>query len=699
MSAKILIVDDSLTVRMDLDEAFGSAGFHTLPCGSVAEAKEILGRERIDVAILDVVLPDGDGVELLSELRTLTADRHVVVLMLSSEVEVGDRVRGLTKGADEYVGKPYDRGYVVARARELLQLQQKIRADRPILLIDDSATFRAVLARALEDDGYRVSLASSGEEGLRMAAAERPEAIIVDGVLPGMDGSTVIRHVRLDAALRRVVCLLLTDTNEMDAELRALDAGADAFVNKREDAAVLLAKLRAVLRMASDTRSDDETRSLLAPSRILAVDDSATYRYALGTALRAEGYDVIQVASGEEALEILSIQTVDCVLLDLVMPGIGGTETCRRIKSSPVARDIPVIVLTSLDDRTAMLETLGTGADDYIQKSAELDVLKARVRAQLRRRQFEDETRRVRERLLRSEIDAAESRRAREVADMRGALVEKLEAKNRELGEAMSQLQDTQSQLIQAAKMASLGSLVAGIAHEINNPLAFTLSHLTTVKKSLGRAEAALGQLIESDVVRENWARACSRIDEMTLGLERIRELVVKLRTFSHIDEGEWRRVSMRECIESVLTILGHRARERIEIETSYGSPDLVDCYPSLLNQAVMNLIANSMDAISGKGTIAITTGAVDGAYQISVRDTGTGIPPELRERVLEPFFTTKAVGEGTGLGLAITYSIVKKHGGTLKIVCPEGGGTTVVLRIPFRNSDYAAAASPPAPA
>jgi signal transduction histidine kinase len=104
------------------------------------------------------------------------------------------------------------------------------------------------------------------------------------------------------------------------------------------------------------------------------------------------------------------------------------------------------------------------------------------------------------------------------------------------------------------------------------------------------------------------------------------------------------------------------------------------------------------MDAISGKGTISISTGAVDGAYQISVRDTGTGIPPELRERVLEPFFTTKAVGEGTGLGLSITYSIVKKHAGTLSIVCPESGGTTVSLRLPFRNSDDAAAPAPPVP-
>jgi two-component system, NtrC family, sensor kinase len=693
MSSRILIVDDSLTVRMDLDEAFGQAGFRTLPCASAAEAREILGRERVDVAILDVVLPDGDGVELLAELRQLTADRHVVVLMLSSEVEVRDRLRGLETGADEYVGKPYDRGYVVARARELLQQQRKSQGDRPILLIDASPTFRSVLARALEDDGLRVSLASSGEEGLRIAALERPQAIIVDGVLPGMDGTTLIRHVRLDAALRGVVCLLLTAASEIDAELHALDSGADAFVNKREDAAVILAKLHAALRAAEGTNSDQQTRSLLGPSRILAVDDSPTFREALGTALRAEGYDVIQVASGEEALEILSIQSVDCVLLDLVMPGIGGTETCRRIKSSPVARDIPVIVLTSLDDRTAMLATLGSGADDYIQKSAELDVLKARVRAQLRRRQFEEETRRVRERLLRSEIDAAESRRARDIAEVRGALVEELEAKNLELGRAMSQLQDTQSQLVQAAKMASLGSLVAGIAHEINNPLAFSLSHLLTVKKSLGRVEAALGQVIETDVVRENWSRARARLDEMTVGLERIRELVVKLRTFSHIDEGEWRRVSIRECIESVLTILGHRTRERIEVRAHYGSPDQVDCYPSLLNQAVMNLVANSIDAIAERGSIEIETGALDGAYQIRVSDSGAGIPPELRERVLEPFFTTKAVGEGTGLGLSITYSIVKKHGGTLRITCPESGGTAVTLRIPFRTSERAQSA------
>jgi two-component system, NtrC family, sensor kinase len=312
-------------------------------------------------------------------------------------------------------------------------------------------------------------------------------------------------------------------------------------------------------------------------------------------------------------------------------------------------------------------------------------VLKARVRAQLRRRQFEDETRRVREKLLRSEIESAEARRARDLAEVRASLVEELETKNLELGRAVLELQATQAQLVQSAKMASLGGLVAGIAHEINNPLAFSLSHLSTVKKSLGRAESGLGPEPLA-AVREDWDRALNRIAEMSLGLERIRDLVLKLKTFSHIDEGDWRRVSIRECVDSVLTILGHRLRHRIEVETRYGMPDEVDCYPSLLNQAVMNLVANSIEAIKGNGKIRISTGALDGQYRVCVEDTGPGIPGELRERVFEPFFTTKGVGEGTGLGLSIVYSIVKRHQGRLLLECPESGGTSFTILFPLKH-------------
>ncbi|HWA78163.1 MAG TPA: response regulator [Polyangiaceae bacterium] len=683
MTATILIVDDSLTVRMDLADVFAEAEFRALPCEGAAQARKILDEHSVDAVVLDVVLADGNGIELLRELR----DRFgaaVPVLMLSSEAEVRDRLRALEVGANEYVGKPYDRGYVVARTRELLRSRMAT-GSAEILLIDDSATFRAELGAALRAANHLVATATTGEEGLRLAAAKRPAAIIVDGVLPGMDGPSVIRRVRLDAALRSVPCILLTGESSAGEELRALDSGADAFVHKGDDPEIMLAKIHAVLRTVGESKDAAGTTSLLGPKKILTVDDSVTFSEELKRALHGEGYDIVSVYSGEDALALLSLESVDCILLDVVMPGIGGKETCRRIKNSPLVRDIPIIMLTGLADRASMLEGLALGADDYIEKSAAFEVLRARVQAQLRRRQFEDETRRVREQLLRSEIATSEARAARELAETRAQLVSELERKNKALSEAYGELQATQSQLVHAAKMASLGELVAGVAHEINNPLAFSLAHLATSRKILDKLEAEAGANVAASTTAQ-FERARSRLQESSSGLHRIQELVVKLRTFSRLDEGYRKQVSIRECVESVLTILEHRTHQGIRVEVSFGEPDVIDCYPSLLNQAIMNLVANSIDAAANheQGLIEVRTGAKDGLYVIEVSDNGAGIPNELRERVFEPFFTTKPVGEGTGLGLSITYSIVRKHGGTLELRGREGPGTSAFIRIPL---------------
>jgi DNA-binding response OmpR family regulator len=431
MNGTVLIVDDSLTVRMDLAEAFGDVGLNPILCSSVADAKAALARAPADVVILDILLPDGDGIELLREIRGETLGCDAAVVLLSTEAEVKDRIRGLQTGADEYVGKPYDAGYVVARTLELIHKRRANSGpEASVLVIDDSATFLHELQGALEAANYVVRTAPSGEEGLKVAAAQRPAAILVDGMLPGIDGATVIRHIRLDAALRDVPCLLLTASDEKDAELRALDAGADAFVRKDDHTELILAKLAAVLRRATARTPGEEATSLLAPKKILAVDDSVTYLDELGTALREEGYDVIPARSGEEAIELLAVQSVDCILLDLLMPGLSGHDTCHRIKAAPSVRDIPLIMLTALEDRNAMIEGLSAGADDYISKSSEFEVLKARVRAQIRRKQFEDENRRIREELLRTEVEASESRAARELAETRALLVEELERKN-----------------------------------------------------------------------------------------------------------------------------------------------------------------------------------------------------------------------------------------------------------------------------
>jgi DNA-binding response OmpR family regulator len=678
----VLIVDDSLTVRMDLSEAFEAAGFTTLLASTVAEGRNLLKRESVAAVILDVLLPDEDGTVLLREIRAAQSGVSPFVLLLSSEADVRDRIRGLRVGADDYVGKPYDTNYVIARVRELLRARNPIDAlaRQTILIIDDSSTFRAELGSALEVANYAVVTAANGEDGLRIAESIRPTAILVDSVLPGIDGGTVIRRIRLDAALRATPCVLLTASEDGGAELRALEAGADAFVRK-QDLELVLARVSAVLR--STSLDPVLAASLLGPKRILAVDDSSTYLHELLAVLRGEGYEVVPARSGEEGIEMLATQSFDCILLDLIMPGIDGLDTCRRIKASPLHRDIPLIMLTTAESRSAMIDALGSGADDFIPKSCELEVLKARVRAQLRRKQFEDEHRSVREKLLCSQIEAAEARAARELAETRAKLVEELEGKNQELTLAYRDLQRAQSQLVQSAKLASLGELVAGVAHEINNPLAFVISHLGTVRRSAAKVDEVIRSSLGYDLVVV-WQRAIDRLAEMDVGLQRMRELVLKLRTFSRLDEGERKVVSVRECVESLLTILGHRFKDRIEVEARYGDPDSIECYPGLLTQAIMNLVSNAIDAIPDSGKITISTGMQGDRYRIAVADTGTGIAEAVRSKILDPFFTTKPVGQGTGLGLSITYSIVRKHGGTIEFHDVPSGGTEACILFPI---------------
>ena len=407
MKPRVLIVDDSLTVRMDIGEALQSAGFDTVLCADLRSAREALAREGSVLIVLDILLPDGDGLDFLKELRSSPTTAQIPVLLLSTEADAKNRVRGMGAGADEYIGKPYDLGLLVARARALTQADASggVGLGRRVLVIDDSVTFRDELRQSLEGAGYHVREAATGEEGLALAAADRPDAVVVDGILPGIDGATVVRRLKSDTALRSTPCLLLTGAEGTNDGLRALEAGADAYVRKSEDLGVILVRLAALLRGAIAT-GGETSPSLLGPKRLLAVDDSITYLQELGSQLRREGYHVVMASSGEEALELLAAQPVDGILLDLVMPGLSGQDTCKRIKQRAEWRDIPLIMLTARDDRDAMIEGINAGADDYIAKSADFDVLKARLRAQLRRKYFEDENRRIREKLVRRETEA-----------------------------------------------------------------------------------------------------------------------------------------------------------------------------------------------------------------------------------------------------------------------------------------------------
>jgi DNA-binding response OmpR family regulator len=648
VSDTVLIIDDSLTVRMDLVEAFAAAGFDTLACGTAAEARDALARGSTDVVVLDVLLPDGDGVDLLEELRA--SGSATAILMLSAEAEVKDRIRALQTGADEYVGKPYDAGYVVRRARELLRARQVGPATRPatILVIDDSVTFRETLREAFEGAGYVVLVATTGEEGLRVAADRRPSAIVVDGMLPGIDGATVIRRIRLDAALRRVPCLLLTASEDQGAELRSLDAGADAFLRKEDDMEVILARLAATLRGAAAAPTH-ETESVLGPKKILAVDDSATYLNEVAATLRTEGYDVVLARSGEEAIELLAVQPVDCVLLDLLMPGLSGQETCRRIKSAPVVRDIPLIMLTALEDRAAMLEGLGAGADDYISKSSEFDVLKARVRAQLRRKQFEDENRRIREELLRKELEAAEARAARDLAQVRAALVEELERKNREL-EAFSY----------------------SVSHDLRAPL---------------RSIDGFSHALMEDYADRLDASGQDYLRRVRSSAQRMAELIDDLLLLSRVSRAELRRkaVDLSTLARNVADALRRSDPERtVAVQIQDGVEAHAD--GPLMQIVLENLLGNAWKFTSKSPTATIAFGMGDSPHGRTyfVRDDGAGFAMAHVDKLFAPFQRLHSEEEfpGTGIGLATVQRVIDRHGGQVWAEGVVGSGATFFFTI-----------------
>jgi two-component system NtrC family sensor kinase len=386
------------------------------------------------------------------------------------------------------------------------------------------------------------------------------------------------------------------------------------------------------------------------PPCVLVVDDVEANLVAMQALLEGMGCEFALARSGNEALRLLLRREFAVMLLDVQMPEMDGYEVARYARQNPATRDVPVIFLTAANrDEERVLRGYGSGAVDFLFKPVNPKILRSKVGVFL---------------------ELYSSRR-------------EVQKSKRELEHAYDELQTTQAQLVQSAKMASLGELVAGVAHEINNPLSFVTSHLETAQKCLRNVEAESG-LTLSPAAEESWTRAKDRLREMSAGLERIADLVVKLRTFSRLDEGERKHASLSECVESVLTILRHRTGQRIRIETRFQADDRVDCYPGLLNQAIMNLVSNAIDAVEGPGTVEIATSIDEQGYAIRITDSGPGIPPKIRERVFEPFFTTKPVGLGTGLGLSITYAIVQKHGGELTLSDGPRGGTAALIRIPF---------------
>lgn len=400
------------------------------------------------------------------------------------------------------------------------------------------------------------------------------------------------------------------------------------------------------------------------------MDDQAENLSVLTAVLNHQGYRAVRCLddSRHVVAVVLEFQP-DLILLDLHMPHVDGIAVLDHLAEVIEGDDyLPVLVLTGDSSSAAREQALSHGAHDFISKPLNRTEVHLRVKNLLQTRSLH---------LQRKAQNASLAQQVRE----RTVLAEELAHANDALEVTNLRLRQTQSHLVQSEKMASLGQLVAGIAHEINNPLAFVINNLFLAQEGLDQLAEAQAETPTPALARVERLR--TQVRNSREGADRVADLVTKLRTFSRLDEGKFKTVNIHESIESALLFLRHKLENRIEVERKYEAPDMLGCFSGELNQVLMNVIANAIDSIEGPGKITLATVQQNGHFVIIVRDTGKGIPEEIRTKVFEPFFTTKPVGHGTGLGLAISYGIVKAHHGSIEFSSEPGKGTEFVLKIP----------------
>jgi signal transduction histidine kinase len=427
--------------------------------------------------------------------------------------------------------------------------------------------------------------------------------------------------------------------------------------------------------------------ALAKPMRILLVDDNPNNLKVLSEAIQGYNWKALMATDGESAIEQAEYANPDLIILDVMMPGIDGFETCRRLKANTRTENIPVIFMTALSDATDKVKGLEIGAVDYITKPFQQEEVIARLKLHLK------------------------------LSHLTRSLEQRVQERTYELTESLQQLQQTQLQMIQSEKMSALGNLVAGIAHEMNNPLGFIsatlrqskpfigdiLDHLKLYQESFPSGNEKIinhSEEIDLDYCVQDLSKM---IDSMTMACDRIQNISDSLRTFSRADRDCKQPFNLHEGINSTILILKHRLkanenRPAIEVFTEYGNLPKVECFPGQVNQVFMNILANAIDALdesnagrsfqeikSNPNQITITSLVVETQVKIIIADNGIGMSQEVQEHIFDHLFTTKGVNKGTGLGLAIAKQIIiDKHDGQLDCLSIPGKGTKFVITLPI---------------
>jgi signal transduction histidine kinase len=557
---------------------------------------------------------------------------------------------------------------------------------RTVLIVDDDKVIREQLEKELKRDFVSTLLAADGKTALEIISKHNVDILILDVKLPDMDGLEVLWKVKEGHPDCEVIVVADADTRE--SAVHSLRRGAIDYITKplnMEDLFVALGRAQAKL---------SRKEGLAYENTILVIDDEELIVKRLKKYLEKEGFVVFIASNGKEGLSILRNSKIDVLITDIRMGDMDGIEVIQQAKN--LYRDIEGIVVTGYKDQELTLRSLRAGAIDYITKPINLDELlfsikKATDKINLRRNSV------YRNRELKNSKEI--------ISKMNEELERKIEERSQELSQA-------QAQLMQSDKMASIGQLAAGVAHEINNPMGFIYSNLESARSFY----AVIQELIEkysqtTPLLEAGGSPDCKKlleeirefrenknldlimdefkdlIEESLDGAERVRKIVKDLKSFSHVDNEEWEYADINENLESTLNIAWNEIKYKAEVNKDYGDLPELKCNGMQLNQAFLNILVNAAQAIEEKGTISIKTCAENGGISVEISDSGEGMSKETQSRLFEPFYTTKEVGKGTGLGLSMVYDIIKKHKGTITVESEIGKGTTFVITIPVSET------------
>lgn len=396
--------------------------------------------------------------------------------------------------------------------------------------------------------------------------------------------------------------------------------------------------------------------------KVLVAEDTVISRRLLENFLQKWGHEVAAAADGATAWRLFEAGDFPIVISDWMMPEMDGLELVRRIRASSRPGYVYTILLTARSQKEDVIAGMEAGADDFITKPFDRDELRVRVRAG--------------ERVVRLEQTLAEQNRA---------------------------LREAQAALIQSEKLASLGQLAAGMAHEINNPIAYVTNNLAVLQRDVTAAMQILDKYRQAAANDQAGARSeAARLEEeMDLpylqeslprlfetslrGLGRVRDIVKNLRDFARLDEADRKEVDLNAAIVSTAEILAHEIKKKsIQFHTILGELPAVLCHPGKINQVFLNVILNAVQACAPGGRVEVRSRTErEDAVVVEVEDNGCGIRPEHLPHIFEPFFTTKPVGEGTGLGLSVSYGILRDHGGAIDVESTVGKGSVFRIRLP----------------